>query len=47
MLSPEESEIQQTAEKGKMAEKEGYGKVYTKTHEKRAERSVSRAERRE
>ena len=37
MLSPEESEIQQTAEKGKTAEKEGYGKVYTKTHEKRAE----------
>ena len=30
-----------------MEEEEGYGKVYTKTHEKRAERSLSRSERRE
>ena len=47
MLSPEESEQQQIAEKGKTAEKEGYGKVYTKTHEKRAERSMTRAEKKE
>ena len=47
MLSPEESKKQQTAEKGKTAEEEGYGRVYTKTHEKRAERSMSQAERRE
>ena len=30
-----------------MDEPEGYGKVYMKTHEKRAERSLSRAEKRE
>ena len=47
MLSPEESEKQQTAEKEKTAEKEGYGKVYTKTQEKRAERTLSRAVKRE
>ena len=47
MLSPEEGEQQQIAEKGKMAEEEGYSKVYTKTHEKRAERSVTRSEKRE
>ena len=46
MLSPEESEKQQAGEKEKM-EEEGYSKVYTKTHEKRAEQSMSRAERRE
>ena len=47
MLSPEEGEQQQVAEKGKTAEEEGYGKVYTRTHEKRAERSMTRAEKRE
>ena len=47
MLSPEESEKQQAGEKEKMEEEEGYSKVYTKTHEKHAERSMSRAERRE
>ena len=36
MLSPEESEKQQAGEKEKMEEEEGYSKVYTKTHEKRA-----------
>ena len=40
-MSPEESEKQQSAEKEKMAEEEGYGKVYNKTHEKRAEQSMS------
>ena len=47
MLSPEESDKQQTSGKDKTEEEEGYGKVYTKTHEKRAERSLSRSERRE
>ena len=47
MLSQEESEKQQAGEKEKMEEEEGYSKVYTKTHEKRAERSMSTAERRE
>ena len=47
MLSPEESDKQQASEKEKTEEKEGYGKVYTKTHKKRAERSLTRAERRE
>ena len=47
MLSPEESEKQQAAGKEKTAEEEGYGRVYTKTHEKRAEQSMSPAERRE
>ena len=37
MLSPEESEKQQAGEKEKTEEEEGYSKVYTKTHEKRAE----------
>ena len=47
MLSPEESDKQQTSGKDKMEEEEGYSKVYTKTHEKRAEQSLSRSERRE
>ena len=34
-------------DKGKAKEVEGYGKVYTRTHEKRAERSLSKAEKRE
>ena len=37
MLSPEESKKQQAGEKEKTEEEEGYSKVYTKTHEKRAE----------
>ena len=47
MLSPEEGEKQQTSEKQKADESEGYGEIYTKTHEKRAEQSMSRAEKRE
>ena len=47
MLSAEESEKQQAGDKEKTEEEEGYSKVYTKTHEKHAERSISRAERRE
>ena len=47
MLSPEESKKQQTGEEEKTKEEEGYSKVYTKTHEKHAERSMSRVERRE
>ena len=47
MISPDESDKQHTSGKDKMEEEEGYGKVYTKTHEKRAERSLSRSERRE
>ena len=47
MLSSEEGEKQQAGEKQKMDEDEGYGKVYTKTHEKWAEQSLSRAEKRE
>ena len=47
MLSPEEGDKQQTSGKDKMDEDEGYAKVYTKTHEKRAERSLMRSERRE
>ena len=47
MLSPDESDKQQISGKDKTEEEEGYGKVYTKTHEKRAERSLSRSERRE
>ena len=47
MLSPEEGDKQQTSGKDKMDEEEGYAKVYTKTHEKRAERSLTRSERRE
>ena len=47
MISQDESDKQQTSGKDKTEEEEGYGKVYTKTHEKRAERSLSRLERRE
>ena len=47
MLSPEESEKQQAGKKEKTEGEEGYSKVYTKSHEKRAKRSMSRAERRE
>ena len=47
MLSPEESDKQQTSGKDKMEEEERYGKVYTKTHEKRTEQSLLRSERRE
>ena len=47
MLSPEESDKQQASGKDKTEEEEGYAKVYTKTHEKRAERSLLRSERRE
>ena len=47
MLSPEESDKQQASGKDKMEEEEGYSKVYTKTHEKRAEQSLLRSERRE
>ena len=46
MISPDESDKQQTSGKDKTEEEEGYGKVYTKTHEKRAEQSLSRSERR-
>ena len=47
MISPDEGDKQQTSGKDKTDEEEGYGKIYTKTHEKRAERSLSRSERRE
>ena len=47
MISPDESDKQQTSGKDKTEEEEGYGKVYNKTHEKRAEQSLSRSERRE
>ena len=47
MLSPEEGDKQQTSGKDKTDEEEGYTKVYTKTREKRAERSLTRSERRE
>ena len=47
MLNPDESDKQQTSGKDKTEEEEGYGKIYTKTHEKRAKRSLSRSERRE
>ena len=46
MLSPDEGDKQQASGKDKTDE-EGYGKIYTETHEKRAERSLSRSERRE
>ena len=39
MLSLEESDKQQASGKEKTEEEEGYRKVYTKTHEKRAEQS--------
>ena len=47
MLSLEEGDKQQTSGKDKTDKEEGYTKVYTKTHEKRAERSLTRSERRE
>ena len=47
MLSPDEGDKQQALGKDKTDEEEGYGKIYTKTHEKRAEQSLSRSERRE
>ena len=47
MLSPEEGDKKQTSGKDKTDEEEGYAKVYTKTHEKRAEQSLMRSERRE
>ena len=47
MLSPDKGDKQQASGKDKTDEEEGYGKIYTKTHEKRAERSLSRSERRE
>ena len=47
MLSPKEGDKQQTLGKDKTDEEEGYAKVYTKTHKKRAERSLTRSERRE
>ena len=45
MMSPQEEEKQPEGEKQKTDESVGYSKVYTKTHEKQAERSLSRAER--
>ena len=42
MLSPDEGDKQQASGKDKTDEEEGYGKIYTKTHEKRAERSLLR-----
>ena len=47
MLSLEEGDKQQTMAKDKTEKEEGYTKVYIKTHEKRAERSLMRSERRE
>ena len=47
MISPDEGDKQQALGKDKTDEEEGYGKVYTKTHEKREEQSLSRLERRE
>ena len=47
MLSLDEGDKQQASGKDKTDEEEGYGKIYTKTHEKRAEQSLSRSERRE
>ena len=35
MISPDEDDKQQTLGKDKMDEEEGYGKIYTKTHEKK------------
>ena len=45
MISPDEGD--RTSGKDKTDGEEGYGKIYTRTHEKRAERSLSRSERRE
>ena len=47
MMSPEEEEKQPEGEKQKTDEDVGYSKLYTKTHKKHAERSMSRVERRE
>ena len=47
MISPDEGDKQQASAKDKTDEEEGYGKIYTKTHKKRAEQSLSRSERRE
>ena len=47
MMSLEEEGQLLEEEKWKADEDEGYSIVYTKTHEKRAEQSMSRAERRE
>ena len=47
MMSPEEGEKHMEKAKKDTEESATYGKVYTKTHDKRAERSVSRAERKE
>ena len=47
MMSLEEEEKQPEGEKQKMDEDVGYSKVYMKTHEKCAERSMSRVERHE
>ena len=47
MMSQEEEDKQPEGEKQKADEGEGYGRVYTKTHEKRVELSMSHAERRE
>ena len=47
MMSPDEGERQAEKTTKDMEESDTYGKVYTKTHEKRAERSISRAERKE
>ena len=47
MKSPEEEEKQTEKSKKDTDESGTYGKVYMKTHEKRGERSVSRAERKE
>ena len=45
MISPDEGD-KQASGKDKTDEEEGYGRIYTKTHEKRAERVTSRSERR-
>ena len=47
MMSPDEGEKHTEKTKKDTEESDTYGKVYTKTHEERAERSVSRAERKE
>ena len=46
-MMSKESETQEKKDKEKPKEDEGYRKVYTKTHEKRVKRSLSRAEKRE
>ena len=46
-MMSEESEKQEENDKDKPKEGDGYRKVYTKTHETRSERSLSRAEKRE